>query len=817
MIRHSFICLALGLMLSSGTALSEPPPLPERSGYGLLPGFGYSGDAEARAVWRPMNDTASVSVVQPGPRPVLHLPCNLADTTMERASWDWSVRLDLTCSRGIQFRFYCADPSPVSHFNVYVRSGKGWYAATFSAQERDAWNTVRIAKTATWIEDTPSGWAMIDLVRVSAWRGRDADTACYIADFGVWEGDAPVAILRQESAIVGKHADLKSITKFAQLTAGLLDDLGLPYMTLSDLDLEPERLRGIELVVLPYCPDLSNKAVDTLVAFLKSGGRMVSFYTLPRPLATAVDIGLGSHIKQTREGQFASIRAAGGGLTGMPATVAQKSWNISEARPVHGKSVAAAHWYDDAGTATGYAAIVVSKNAVHMTHILLEDDRANKRLLLLAMIGHFLPECWEQAAKQSLAQAGAIGPYADFRAAAAGIRLAAGRGNAAALRELASAESLRADAASLLQSGKHPEAIEAAGNARRALLMAYCSVQKPLAGEHRAFWCHSAFGVSGMTWDEAIQLLDDNGFTAILPNMLWGGSAFYDSEVLPVAPEVAEKGDQIAQCVAACRKYGVACHVWKVNWNMGWSAPPEFMKRMKEAGRTQVMFDGTREGRWLCPSHPANQQLEIDAMVEVARKYDVDGVHFDYIRYPHDKACFCPGCRARFEKAVGAKLAKWPADLRSNPGLEQRWLEFRRRQITTVVAAVAQQVRAIKPNVKVSAAVFRNWPRDRDTIGQDWKLWCDKGYLDFVCPMDYTPHNTQFETMVRQQLGWVGDVPCYPGIGMSVWPDAADIVKLIEQIGIARRLGTGGFTIFNYAVSAAQDMVPLCGKGITRK
>ncbi len=33
-------------------------------------------------------------------------------------------------------------------------------------------------------------------------------------------------------------------------------------------------------------------------------------------------------------------------------------------------------------------------------------------------------------------------------------------------------------------------------------------------------------------------------------------------------PLVKEKGDQIALCLAACRKYGVQCHVWKVNWNM---------------------------------------------------------------------------------------------------------------------------------------------------------------------------------------------------------------------------------------------------------
>ena len=36
-----------------------------------------------------------------------------------------------------------------------------------------------------------------------------------------------------------------------------------------------------------------------------------------------------------------------------------------------------------------------------------------------------------------------------------------------------------------------------------------------------------------------------------------------------------------------------------------------------------------------------------------ARKYDVDGIHFDYIRYPDGDHCFCAGCRERFGRAAG--------------------------------------------------------------------------------------------------------------------------------------------------------------------
>jgi len=353
------------------------------------------------------------------------------------------------------------------------------------------------------------------------------------------------------------------------------------------------------------------------------------------------------------------------------------------------RSRVAAWWYNDKDQSTGKPAIVAGPNCIFLTHVLLSDDSANKMQLLLAMAGDLIPELWHQAAEGCLDRVGRFGPYDNYNAAKEGIiKLASGDSHT--LEALKKAGRLHAQSLSMLSEGKFSQVIAAAEQSQESLIDAYCMAQKPIRPEHRAFWCHSAFGVAGMTWDRAVKTLADNGFSAVLPNMLWAGAAFYESDVLPVAAAVERQGDQIELCLAACKKYGIECHVWKVNYNMGWATDKEFIAGMKADGRTQFSYDGSSNDRWLCPSHPENQKLEIESMLEVARKYDVHGLHFDYIRYPGNEGCFCKGCRLRFEKTIDKKIRKWPADVRNDDGLQEQWLDFRRRQITEVVAAVAR-------------------------------------------------------------------------------------------------------------------------------
>lgn len=336
-------------------------------------------------------------------------------------------------------------------------------------------------------------------------------------------------------------------------------------------------------------------------------------------------------------------------------------------------------------------------------------------------------------------------------------------------------------------------------------------------GERRLAWCHSERGLGGTnTWDSSIRFLKANGFTDILANLSCAATAYYKSSVLARAADYDGSWDALDECLAACRKYGVKLHVWRVNYNTrGRRLPEDLMKKLYAEGRLSEFMNGKKGlKRYLCPSDPRNLQQEIDAMVELAER-GVDGVHYDHIRYPGGNCCFCDGCRARFEAKIARKVENWPKDLSAN--LAAEWTDFRASNISALVGGVAARLRKTHPKVEISAAVMREAESAREGLGQDWGRWCREGWLDFLCPMDYTESAQQFRSCASLQKQQAAGVKVYPGLGLSCWQDdGLDADRFADQLEVVRALELPGFTVFNFD-HRAEALFPLLGKGPFRQ
>ncbi len=425
------------------------------------------------------------------------------------------------------------------------------------------------------------------------------------------------------------------------------------------------------------------------------------------------------------------------------------------------------------------------------------------------------PEAWQRRYETRLEKLDRVGHCDSWDELAEYVNASDAPQKSQAVENVKKARGVLADARRQYAEKKYREAIAAVDAAGELLDRAYLLAQPSPAVEARGWWCHSATGPYPGDWDRAAAELARSGFNMIVPNMLWAGVAHYPSDILPRSDVYEKHGDQIAQCLAAAHKHGLEVHVWKVNHYLA-NAPKQFLDELHRQGRTQVSAAGVPLD-WLCPSHPDNLKLEADSMIEVAEKYDVDGLHFDYIRYNGGEYCYCPGCRQRFAADSGRKVENWPADCFSGDRGEE-YQKWRCDQITKLVAAVHDRAKKVRPDIKISAAVFGSYPACRRSVGQDWVAWVQAGYLDFLCPMDYTTSDLGFQALVKKQLRLIdGRVPVYPGIGATATGIAMTPAQVMSQIHYARSLGAGGFTIFNLAEPTIQKIAPAFGESAGRE
>jgi len=673
----------------------------------VLDDFSYRDNAVAQSAWV-TNADGLLSMTGAGADRALNMQAPFAaKPDWSRVTLDRPVSLDLSGPSCFTLEIDTETPDLFSGLTLYFRSGQGWYGCGRGFLRRGR-HVIEFPKSAFRPEGSPAGWDQVDRIRIAAWQGQPKDVS-----FRLFHLAAP----RYEVVLITPESDSREATstkKNARQIADMLQAAGLGVDFVKDTAVDAKTLRGRRVVLLPNNPKLPPAAVDALAEFIEAGGKLWACYHLPPRLADLLGFGSLAWQKQIRPGQFAEIRFEADDIAGLPRSVRQHSWNVTTAEPRgHGARVLG-HWYDDAGKLTGHPALLLSDRGAFFSHVLLPDDREGKQQLLAAVLGHLSPPLWREMAISALAEKGRVGHCEDRKAL---VEYLDAQGNAASRELLEKGQKTLAQAQARYESENYPASIRLARQGHDMLVEAYLRAAPSPKCEGRAWWNHSGTGAYPGDWDRTAREHAEAGFNMILPNMLWAGRAHYPSDILPRSETYRRHGDQIAQCVAAAHKYGLEVHAWKVNYYLS-GAPKEFVEQLRQEGRLQKAVAG--ESRvWLCPSHPENFKLERDSMLEVARKYDVDGLHFDYIRYPGENHCFCDGCRRRFEAATGRKVENWPGDCYRGARREA-YRQWRCDQITRLVEAVHREARKIRPEIQISAAVFNSYPACRNSVGQDW-------------------------------------------------------------------------------------------------
>lgn len=774
-----------------------------------LDAFIFSSQKSAAQTWQAKG--GSPPVQRPAAKPGLVFPC-MFDAATSRVYWDRKVALDLSTYSGMVMDLSCDRPELIRKLAIYFKSGDGWYIWN-KPFIRAGRQRLTLLKSDFAAEGNPAGWHTIEAIRIAPWKESVGQTSLTLYSL---TARIESIVLVQGSSSIPIPGEKTTAQKVTQRISRWLSEAGVPHGVIDDTDVTDQTLAPARLSILPYNHTLPVRERNAFRRFLQRNGKLIVFFSADKQLAAMMNFKLAAKQTAFAPGRWSAMIFDAPGAQ-LPPKVHQESWNIRPALPISANERIIAYWGNMDGQTSRDPAWTESKHGLWMSHILLDGDEKNKKQMLLGLIGRYEPHIWPAAAQRALDNVGTLSQYKNLNETMNDLaKRARGNRSGKQIRSLLNqAETLYTQAVKRHEQKSYAHVIASCAKIEDLLQESYARLQQPKASEFVGVWDHQGTGLYPGNWERTCKELVALGVTAIFPNMLWGGIAHYKSKVLPRSNIFRKYGDQLAQCIQAARKYGMEVHAWKVCWNLN-GAPAAFVEKMRRQGRLQRSDQG-RELPWLNPAHPDNQRLALDALKEIAAHYDVDGVHLDYIRYPGKHACFSDASRKRFEAWRGKKAEGWPRSAQADGSLAETYRRFRVDQINLFVRSLEKELQGVKPGVKLSAAVYGAYPDCKAGVAQDWPIWVEKGYMDFVCPMNYTPDTQAFLNLIKKQL----QLPrtrgkIYPGIGVTASESRLTPDRVIDQIMTLRQLGVNGFMLFDLDRTLQSEVLPMLRLGITK-
>ncbi len=194
---------------------------------------------------------------------------------------------------------------------------------------------------------------------------------------------------------------------------------------------------------------------------------------------------------------------------------------------------------------------------------------------------------------------------------------------------------------------------------------------------------------------------------------------------------------------------------------------------------------------YLDPGLPGTASYLTRICHEITERYDVDGIHLDYIRYPEGATSFNDAQTYKRHAAKGQAKSAW-----------------RRENITRIVRSIYSDVHTLKPWVRVSSSPVgkyadlsrynsRGW-NARDAVHQDAEGWMREGIHDILFPMMYFDGNHFYPFAADWQEQSAGRLVA-PGLGIYFlhpqeknWP----LTTITRQLHYLRDMGLGGQCYF---------------------
>ena len=343
---------------------------------------------------------------------------------------------------------------------------------------------------------------------------------------------------------------------------------------------------------------------------------------------------------------------------------------------------------------------------------------------------------------------------------------------------------------------------------------------------NKCFWVTKNNLVDSVSVNQVINFVKKNEIDKVFFQVRSRGDALYNSSLVPKCELVLNDFDPLDYFLQKKYEMDVEVHAW-FNTYILWSNKvlpndslhfyyqcPECLesdfngKSDKNTILSQYQSKNW-EGIYLSPMHPKVNVHILEVINELISKYDLDGVHLDYVRYQDSFYGYNPEGLDQFI----SKFNFDPKDINRGiisprfgypksyiDSLKVVWKEHRSNKITELVRSLKYSFINDSLNIQLSAAVKPNFVNSKNRWFQDWSSWIKEDLIDFAVIMNYDTDFNDFNFINDQILSEFSfnDIKENIFIGISCYNQSFN--QIADKVLFSRFQGFENYSLFPYNV-----------------
>lgn len=315
---------------------------------------------------------------------------------------------------------------------------------------------------------------------------------------------------------------------------------------------------------------------------------------------------------------------------------------------------------------------------------------------------------------------------------------------------------------------------------------------------------------------EAIDLLDflkAHNFNAVVFQVRPQADALYQSSLEPWSYFLSGKQgkapspfyDPLSFWVEAAHDRGLELHVWLNPYRAHHISGGPVTESSLVKKKPELMVHLKEGYWWFDPSLKETQDHGVNVVMDIVKRYNIDGVHLDDYFYPY------PSYNGGADFPDTASRRKYTDD-----GGTLSVGDWRRESVNTFIQRLYQEIKKEKKNVKLGVSPFGIWRPGNpesiegfdqyDQLYADAKLWLNKGWVDYFSPQLYWPIN-RLKQSFPVLLGWwsaenILHRHLWPGISVGRDTSARTTTETLNQIMITRGMLPESSGVIHWSISS---------------